>query len=146
MRVALAVPDVDAASAFYQELGFEEVFSIPSHNGGTAMAFLSHGGADLLLGPLAEPHYEAEDRTALIQAGPPGFGVTLLLEVDDLAGVYEWARERALTILQEPLDEYYGDRVFFFLDPFGYEWNIAQQIEDVSRDEVHKRATGGQEA
>jgi uncharacterized glyoxalase superfamily protein PhnB len=98
------------------------------------------------LGPLAEPHYEAEDPTALIQAGPLGLGVTLLLEVDDLAGVYEWARERALIILQEPLDEYYADRVFFFLDPFGYEWKIAQQIEDVSRDEVHKRATGGQEA
>jgi catechol 2,3-dioxygenase-like lactoylglutathione lyase family enzyme len=143
MRVALAVPDVDAASAFYQELGFEEVFSIPSHNGGKAMAFLSHDESDLLLGPLTEPHYEHEDRAALIQAGPPGLGVTLLLEVDDLAEVHEWARERALTILQEPLDEYYGDRAFFFLDPFGYEWKIAQQIEDVSHDEVHRRATGG---
>lgn len=51
--------------------------------------------------------------------------------------------ERALTILQEPLDEYYGDRVFFFLDPFGYKSKIAQQIEDVSRDEVHRTATGG---
>jgi hypothetical protein len=51
--------------------------------------------------------------------------------------------ESALTILQKPLDEYYGDRVFFFLDPFGYEWKIVQLIEDVSRDEVHRRATGG---
>jgi catechol 2,3-dioxygenase-like lactoylglutathione lyase family enzyme len=63
MRVALALPDVDAASAFYQELGFEEVFSIPSHNGGTAMAFLSHGGADSSWDPL--PNHTTRLKTQL---------------------------------------------------------------------------------
>jgi hypothetical protein len=32
------------------------------------------------------------------------------------------------------------------LDPFRYKWKFAQRIEDVSRDEVHRRATGGPEA
>jgi uncharacterized glyoxalase superfamily protein PhnB len=34
------------------------------------------------------------------------------------------------------VDEFYGDRVFMFLDPFGYEWKISQPIAKVSADEV----------
>jgi uncharacterized glyoxalase superfamily protein PhnB len=108
---------------------FEEAFSLPDPHGGLAMAFLSRNGSDLLLGPRVQPHYEDEKRAALIETGPHGLGVTLMLEVDDLAAIYKWADARELEILLEPVDEYYGDRVFFFLDPFGYEWRIAQPIE-----------------
>jgi uncharacterized glyoxalase superfamily protein PhnB len=45
-----------------------------------------------------------------------------------LAAIYEFARSNGLQILSEPTDEYYGDRVFFFIDPFGYEWKISQPI------------------
>ena len=35
-----------------------------------------------------------------------------------------------------PGDEFYGDWVFMFLDPDGYEWKISQTIKEVSLDEV----------
>lgn len=31
-------------------------------------------------------------------------------------------------MLADPVDEWYGDRVSFFIDPFGYEWKISQPI------------------
>jgi uncharacterized glyoxalase superfamily protein PhnB len=36
----------------------------------------------------------------------------------------------------EPIDEFYGDRVFMFLDPDGYEWKVSQTIKQVSLEEV----------
>ena len=48
---------------------------------------------------------------------------------EDFAAIYEMVRDRKLEILAEPVDEFYGDRVFFFLDPFGYEWKISQMYE-----------------
>ena len=55
-------------------------------------------------------------------------GITMILQVDNLASVYDFVRREQLEVLAEPCDEYYGDRVFFFLDPFGYEWKISQPI------------------
>ena len=44
------------------------------------------------------------------------------------APVLEELQEKGVKILSEPADEYYGDRVFFFLDPFGYEWKASQPV------------------
>ena len=142
LSVALAVDDVERASRFYQHLGFRETFTIPGPDGGLAVSILNTETSQLLLGPLDEPHYESEERAALIRTGPRGLGMTLLLQVQDLGAIYDRVREQGLPILLEPVDEFYGDRVFFFLDPFGYEWKIAQQIETVSEDVVYRRATG----
>lgn len=57
-----------------------------------------------------------------------GIGITLILQVDNLTKIYDLVRRKMLHVLAEPADEYYGDRVFFFIDPFGYEWKISQPI------------------
>jgi uncharacterized glyoxalase superfamily protein PhnB len=74
-------------------------------------------------------HYPGKPRAVMIAnctAEKRGTGVTMLLQVDNLEEIYEIVRRRKLEILAEPVDEFYGDRVFFFLDPFGYEWKISQ--------------------
>jgi uncharacterized glyoxalase superfamily protein PhnB len=35
-------------------------------------------------------------------------------------------------------DEFYGDRVFMFLDPDGHEWKISQTIAAVDPDAIRK--------
>lgn len=129
MSVALAVEDVAEASRFYQQLGFLEELTIPSEAGGLAFCLLTRNGSQLLLGPLAESHYGGPARAEVIRAAPPGLGVTLILQVEDLQEVYELIRRADLEILVQPFDEYYGDRVFLFLDPFGYEWKVSQPID-----------------
>jgi len=90
----------------------------------------------LLLGRLDELHYEHPVRAKKIRKGPHGLGVTLTLLVPDLQKVYEAVKNAGLEILLEPVDEFYGDRVFMFLDPDGYEWKISQTIRQVSPEEV----------
>lgn len=127
----LAVEDITAAVAFYQQLGFSELFSIPDQTGRLAHAHLYKGESVLFLGRLNVSHYAGSERAETIRqsrANQRGIGITLLLQVDNLAEIYEFVLRQQLPILAEPMDEFYGDRVFFFIDPFGYEWKISQPI------------------
>jgi uncharacterized glyoxalase superfamily protein PhnB len=139
MMAALAVDDIEQASDFYEELGFGQEMTISGPDGRLAFAFLVSGSAALLLGPLGEPHYVNEPRAEKLRKGSRGLGVTLILHVPTLQKVYDAVREARLEILLEPVDEFYGERVFMFLDPHGYEWKISQTIESVSREEVSER-------
>jgi uncharacterized glyoxalase superfamily protein PhnB len=56
--------------------------------------------------------------------------------VPDLQKVYQAVKKAQLEILLEPVDEFYGDRVFMFLDPNSYEWKISQTIREVRPEEV----------
>ncbi len=127
----LAVEQVEDALEFYKALGFSEVSSIPDERGRIVHAHLRKEGNALFLGRLDVSPYPSHPRASMLAsstAGQRGAGVTLILQVEDLATVYEFVRGRKLQVLAEPVDEYYGDRVFFFLDPFGYEWKISQPI------------------
>ena len=68
--------------------------------------------------------------------------MVIALTVPDLNNVYKAVKKHDLTILLEPVDEYYGDRVFMFLDEDGYEWKISQVIRQVSLNEIKKVASG----
>jgi uncharacterized glyoxalase superfamily protein PhnB len=127
----LAVEDIQVAIVFYGRLGFREVFSIPDQSGKLAHAHLRKGNSVLFLGRIDVSHYGNHRRAERIKSSRTidrGIGITLILQVDSMASVYDFVRGENLQVLAEPRDEYYGDRVFFFLDPFGYEWKISQPI------------------
>lgn len=127
----LVVEDIEQAVTFYKQLGFSEVFSIPDQKGHLVHAHLRKGDSVLFLGRPGVSYYEGHERAATIKHSHPnerGIGITLILQVDNLAEIYDLVRSKKLQILTEPTDEYYGDRVFFFIDPFGYEWKISQPI------------------
>ncbi|MCW5559296.1 MAG: VOC family protein [Verrucomicrobiae bacterium] len=125
----LTVERIEDAIEFYKALGFSEVFSIPDESGRIVHAHLRKDESALFLGRLDISHYAGHPRASMIASSPVGqrgTGITLILQVEDLAAVFEFVQSRKLQVLAEPVDEYYGDRVFFFLDPFGYEWKISQ--------------------
>src|SRR5262249_43294445 len=95
------------------------------------LAVLNFGASTLLLGRLDELHYEHEVRARKIRRGPHGLGTTLTLLVPDLRKIYTAVQEAGLEILLEPIDEFYGDRGFMFLDPDGYGGKISQPIKQV---------------
>jgi uncharacterized glyoxalase superfamily protein PhnB len=136
MGAVLGVKDIEQASRFYETLGFQQQFALPRADGQLTLAVLNLGASTLLLGRLDELHYEHEVRARKIRRGPHGLGVTLTLLVVDLQKVYSAVQRAGLEILLEPVDEFYGDRVFMFLDPDGYEWKISQTIKQVSLEEV----------
>jgi uncharacterized glyoxalase superfamily protein PhnB len=135
----LAVRNIAKACEFYQEvLGFQLQITLPRTDNELRLAVLKAGTSTLLLGRLDELHYEHETRARLIRKGPHGLGITLTLLVPDVDSIFAAARKARVEILLEPTDEFYGDRVFMFVDPDGYEWKISQTIKTVSPEEVTK--------
>ena len=75
--------------------------------------------------------------------GPKSFGgspVTINLYVEDVDAVFEAALAAGATTLQPLKDQFYGDRNGQFEDPFGHRWSVATHVEDVSPEEMEKRA------
>jgi uncharacterized glyoxalase superfamily protein PhnB len=138
MGAVLGVQDIERASRFYQTLGFQQRFALPRADGQLTLAVLSYGSSTLLLGRRDELHYEHEAWAKRIRRGPHGLGVTLTLLVPDLQTAYRAVKAAGLEILLEPVEEFYGDRVFMFLDPDGYEWKIPQTVKQVNLEEVAK--------
>ena len=65
---------------------------------------------------------------------------SIYLYVNDTDAVYKRALQAGATSMREPADQFYGDRNAGVKDPFGNQWWIATHKEDVSPDELAKRA------
>src|SRR5438132_7192177 len=66
--------------------------------------------------------------------------VPLLVYVTDTDSTYRRALKTGATSLREPMDAFYGDRTAGVKDSFGNSWWIATHQEDVSREELDRRA------
>ncbi len=69
-----------------------------------------------------------------------GTGVTLHLYVEDVDKVAKQAVAAGAKEMRAVQDQFYGDRSGTFQDPFGHVWNIATHKEDLTMEEVQKRA------
>jgi len=67
------------------------------------------------------------------------------LYVNDMDATYERAMEAGATSLREPKNEFYGDRSAGVKDPVGNHWWIATHVEDMSREEMLRRAAAQRE-
>ncbi|WP_328841266.1 VOC family protein [Streptomyces europaeiscabiei] len=75
--------------------------------------------------------------------GPKSLGGTpvhLYVYVEDVDAVFAEALTRGATELTAVKDEFYGDRVGQLEDPFGHRWHVASHVEDISPEEMEKRA------
>jgi PhnB protein len=71
--------------------------------------------------------------------GEPSRG-SFYLYVEDADAQYNRALNAGATSEREPKDEFWGDRMATVKDPFGNTWSVATHKEDVSPDEMGKRA------
>jgi len=74
----------------------------------------------------------------------PAMQSFLHLYVTDVDGLYSAALSAGATSVQEPRDEFYGDRTAGVKDPFGNLWWIAVHQEDVTADEMLRRMQAAQ--
>jgi PhnB protein len=66
--------------------------------------------------------------------------VTVHVYVEDADAVFAKALERGATVSREMETQFYGDRSGQFVDPWGHRWNVASHVEDVSEEEMARRA------
>lgn len=65
---------------------------------------------------------------------------SIYLYVPDTDAVYKRALEAGATSLMEPADQFYGDRNAGVKDTSGNVWWIATHVEDLSPEELQRRA------
>jgi len=69
-----------------------------------------------------------------------GTPVTIHLYVEDVDVVFKRAVAAGATARMPPADMFWGDRYGKVVDPFGHEWSIATHKEDLTPEEMGKRA------
>lgn len=77
---------------------------------------------------------------ALSPKSTGGSPVILMLYVEDVDALFAQALAAGARVERAVQDQFYGDRTCTVIDPFGHRWTIATHIEDVSRDEIDRRA------
>lgn len=130
----VAVEDIKKAIDFYSKLGFveEKEHTFADESGVAVHAQLRKGDSILFLGRMGVSYYEGKPRARQIKSAAStdrGLGVIFILQTDDLDAIVKIVQAQGLEILYGPADEWYGDRVILFLDPFGYEWKASQPLE-----------------
>ena len=133
---ALTVRGAAQAIEFYtRAFGARELGRMPAPDGQHIVhAELQIGDARLML---ADEFPEMGGRAPEALGGTP---VALHLYVEDADAVVQRAVEAGATVIQPLMDAFWGDRYGKIKDPFGHEWSVATHVEDVSEDEMRRRA------
>ena len=131
----LCVDGAGAAIAWYADvLGAREAFRIPGPDGHVGHAELAIGDSTVMLAD------EWPEGGVLAPTTIGGTPVTLMLWVDDVDAVFARAVAQGATPVREVADQFYGDRTGQFLCPWGHRWNVYTQVENVSHEEMLRRA------
>jgi len=135
LMIGIRVHSVEEAIHFYQSIGFKEHMSIPDEDGKLLMCILSYGSSVIEIGILEGLPNPDTERERNVKEGPRGLGVKIGLVVPDLDAIYAYFEKTNCEITTEPMDEFWGDRLFTAIDPFGYEWQITQIVKEMTPDE-----------
>jgi PhnB protein len=131
----LIVGDGAAAIAFYEKAFDARLrLKLDAPGGRIGHAELEIGDSLIML---ADEHPEIGAR------GPRAFGgspVGLHLYSEDVDAVVARAVAAGARLVHPVEDKFYGDRMGTIEDPFGHKWYVTMHIEDVSPEEIGRRA------
>jgi PhnB protein len=94
-------------------------------------------------GKIMHAEFNIGDSTIMVadtMPGCPARSNSLYVYVEDVDAAYKRALQAGGTSDREPQNMFYGDRSAGVTDAFGNFWGIATHIEDVSPEELKKRA------
>jgi len=131
----LVVDGAQKAIEFYTTvLGATERMRMPGPDGRIGHAELQIGDSLIML---------ADEFPDMGAKGPSAYGgspVSISLYVEDVDATFDKATEAGATVVRPLENQFYGDRSGTFDDPFGHRWTIATRVEDVSPEEMGRRA------
>jgi PhnB protein len=130
----LHVNGAAAAIDFYRDiLGAEERMRMPAPEGKIGHAELQIGESIVML---------ADEFPDMGVRGPRSIGgtpVTLHVYVEDVDAVFDAALAGGASSVRPVENQFYGDRVGQFEDPFGHRWSVATHVEDVPPEDMERR-------
>ena len=107
----------------------EELSRRPGPDGTVAHGLLKIGGEMLMIEgewPTLPSRAPAADGTS---------PVLIFLYVPDVDATVQMAIENGARILVPLQDQFWGDRIAWFMDPAGHVWTVASRIEDTTAEE-----------
>ena len=123
------------AIEFYKKaFGAIELFRFPAPGGRIGHAEIKIGDSPVML---ADQHPEMGYKGPQALGGSP---VSIMLYVEDVDSVFKRAVASGARVREAVQDKFYGDRSATLIDPFGHTWHIATHKEDVSMEEMERRA------
>jgi PhnB protein len=131
----LIIQGAARAIKFYEEaFGATELFRLADPSGKVGHAEISIGDSRIML---ADEYPEMGFRSPQSLGGSP---VGIHLYVEDVDSVADRAVAAGATVLRAVQDQFYGDRSGSVADPYGHVWHVATHKEDLSMEEIGKRA------
>ena len=108
--------------------GFRERMRLPGPEGKITHAEMELADGEIMMG-CPGPDYQNPKRLGRVTQN-------LYVYVDDVDKHFEHAKGAGATILNEPEDQFYGDRRYSAEDREGPHWNFAQHVRDVAPEDM----------
>jgi PhnB protein len=136
IQPGLVVRNAVQAIDFYKKaLGAQEISRLPGPDGKIMHAELRIGDSVFFLS-------EENPNMGFVKS-PQSLGgstVSINVYVSDVDHVFKQALSSGAKETMPVADQFWGDRYGSVTDPFGYVWGIATHKENLSNDEIQKRA------
>jgi PhnB protein len=129
-----------ALSFYAKAFGATELCRVAGPDGKIGHAEIRIGDSVVML---ADVHAEIGAHDPHHFKGSP---VSLHVYVEDVDAVARQAIAAGVTVKRPVQDMFYGDRSVTFEDPFGHTWHVATHKEDVSAEEIARRAAAQNKA
>jgi len=131
----LIIKGATSAIEFYKKaFGATESVRMPTPDGKVGHAEIKIGDSTIMM---------ADEFPQMGARGPESIGgspVSLMLYVEDVDALFNRAIAAGGKVQRPVADQFYGDRSGALVDPFGHIWHIATHKEDMSPEEMRKRA------
>lgn len=125
--------DVDAALDWLAKaFGFRPMMKFAGPEGKTNHSAMKLADGEVFMLGCPGPQYKNPKELGHVTQG-------LYIMVDQLDKHYLRAKRAGAKILDEPADQFYGDRRYSAADPEGHHWFFAQHIRDVSVQEMKRK-------
>ncbi|WP_405481867.1 VOC family protein [Streptomyces anulatus] len=123
----------NAIDFYTRAFGAEELFRLDGPDGRIVHAEVKIQGSTIMLGDAEGPLFSAPTAVG-------GTTVGLHVFVDDVDALARQATAAGAELLRPPADQFHGDRTTMVKDPYGHIWVFLTHLEDLTPDEVARRA------
>ena len=124
----------EAIDYYKKAFGATELLRMPAPDGKIGHAEIKIGDSPIML---ADEFPEMGYKSPQTLGGSP---VSIMIYVADVDTVFDQAVAAGGKVQRPVKDQFYGDRSGTLEDPFGHVWHIATHKEDVSVEEMERRA------
>lgn len=124
----------EAIDYYKKAFGATELLRMPAPGGKIGHAEIKIGDSPIML---ADEFPEMGYKSPQTLGGSP---VSIMIYVEDVDTVFNQAVAAGGKVQRPLKDQFYGDRTGTLEDPFGHVWHVATHKEDVSAEEMERRA------